>query len=389
MQPRAEYNVAVGYLRAFVRFLVFCLHSFVAYFPGPLPALPLVLRMSIPISDTQHFAGTRILIAFNEITAMSLMFFLSGMVMWPSLSRKGAKLFVRERVERLGLPFLVSGVLLAALAYYPAYLQATAGRGDPRGYFGAWMNASSWMPGPAWFLPVLFAYDAAAAVVFLAAPRWGWRLGAFIGDGAAKPLRVFVIVVAVSAAAYVPIAVLFGPYDWWRVGPFWVQKCRVLQYGVYFFLGAGVGAFGLNQGLAAKDGMLARRWPLWVIAMVVVFLVVANAELTTVKRHVDVTVLGGSLVAIGWVICCAASSFALLAVFARFAKRHAVLSNFADNSYGIYLVHYPLVTWTQFALLGLHISPILKAIIVLATAVSGGWAIVAALRRIPAVRRVV
>jgi surface polysaccharide O-acyltransferase-like enzyme len=163
----------------------------------------------------------------------------------------------------------------------------------------------------------------------------------------------------------------------------------VLQYGAYFFLGAAVGAFGLNKGLAAKDGMLAKRWPLWAIAMVVVFLIVATAELHAIKHQSGETMSSGSLVAIGWVISCATSSFALPAIFVRFARPNPVLTSFANNSYGIYLVHYPLVTWTQYALLSLHLSPILKAVIVLVTAVGVGWAIVAALRQIPAVRRVV
>lgn len=389
LAQRADYNVAVGYLRAFVRFLVFALHSLVAYYPGPAPAPPLVLRMSIPIWDAQRFAGTRILIAFNEITAMSLMFFLSGLFLWPSLAKKGPAAFLRERTERLGLPFLVSAGLVSGLAYYPAYLQATGGRGGLAGYFGDWMSFAHWMPGPAWFLLMLLIYDIVAAALFLAAPNWGRRLGSLAASGAEKPLRLFLIVVAVSALAYAPLAIVFGPYDWWRIGPAWFQKCRVLQYGAYFFLGAGVGAFGLNKGLVAKGGALARQWPVWTGAMVVVFLIVASAERKAVSANLDLTLLWGSLVALGWVVCCATSSFALLAVFVRFARRNPVLDAFANNSYGVYLIHYPFVTWTQYALLTWHASPILKGVIVLIVAVGAAWAAAAALRRIPAVRRIV
>ena len=389
LSRRADYNVAIGYLRAFVRCLVFALHSLIAYYPGPTPSPPLVLRMSIPISDGRHFAGTRILIGFNEITAMSLMFFLSGLFLWPSLSKKGARVFLRERTERLGWPFLVSGGLVAALAYYPSYLQATGGHGGLDGYFRDWMSFGRWMTGPAWFLLMLYGYDLIAAAAFVVAPRWGRRLGDIAAPSAMKPLRMFAIVAAVSALAYLPLALAFGPYDWWRIGPIWMQKARTIQYGAYFFLGAAVGAFGLNQGLVAKSGALARHWPWWTLAMLAVFLIVANAELRAIKLNVDDTLLWGGLVDVGWVVCCATSSFALIALFVRFARRNAVLDAFANNSYGIYLIHYPFVTWTQYALLTAPISPVLKGVTVLTVAIGAAWAAAAALRAIPAVRRIV
>jgi peptidoglycan/LPS O-acetylase OafA/YrhL len=386
---RAGYNVSIGYLRAFVRLLVFALHSSIAYYPGPFPFPPAVHRMSIPVTDPTHFAGSRILIAFNEITAMSLMFFLSGLFLWPSLSRKGAGVFLRERTQRLWLPFLGAGGLAAALAYYPAYLQSAGAHASVGDYFSNWMSFARWMTGPAWFLVILFIYDFVAAALFLAAPSWGRRLGRLAEASATRPLRFFALVIAVSLVAYVPLAVAFGPYDWWRIGPFWLQKCRSLQYGAYFFLGAAVGAFGLNAGLVAKGGELARRWKVWAFAMVAAFLIVANLERKTISTHVDQTLLWGTIVGVGWVICCATCSFALMAIFVRLARRNRVLDNFANNSYGMYLVHYPFVTWTQFALLNAHLPPALKALCVLVTAVGLAWITAALLRRIPAVARTI
>jgi peptidoglycan/LPS O-acetylase OafA/YrhL len=386
---RPHYNVAIGYLRAFVRLLVFALHSTIAYYPGPFPGPPPVRQMSIPVTDATHFAGSRILVAFNEITAMSLMFFLSGLFLWPSLSKKGAGAFLRERTQRLWLPFLASGGLVAALAYYPAYLQSAGSRASLGDYFTNWMSFAHWITGPAWFLLVLFAYDLAAIGLFVCAPDRGRRFGALAQTSATKPLRFFLVVVALSMAAYVPLAVAFGPYDWWHIGPFWLQKCRSLQYGAYFFLGAAVGASGLSVGLVSAGGALARNWKAWAAAMVATFLVVANMEQKTISSHVDETLLWGTVVGAGWVICCAVCSFALIAIFVTLARRNRVLDNFTNNSYGMYLVHYPFVTWTQFALLSVPLSPILKAVCVLAVAVCGAWATTAALRRIPAVARTI
>jgi peptidoglycan/LPS O-acetylase OafA/YrhL len=389
VMARSDYNVAVGYLRAFARFLVFALHSVMAYYKGRLPVTHDDLQFSAPVLDHARWAGARILVGFNEITLMSLMFFLSGLFLWPSLNRKGAGHYLRDRVARLAVPFLASGGLVAALAYYPTYLQASGPGAGVGGYIHDWLTLNHWITGPAWFLLILFVYDIAAALLYAIWPHWGERLGALAKGAKQRPLRFCLIVMACSAAAYLPLALVFGAYDWWHVGFFWVQSSRALHYAVYFFLGAGAGAYGLRAGLVAPDGALARRWRWWGLAGLASFLIVGNLLQYTVDKRLEATLAWGALADTGWVICCAILAFALMAVFVRFARRNRVLDSFAANSYGMYLVHYVFITWTQYALLGVTLAPPLKALCVLVVAVSASWVIVAQLRRIPIVARTI
>jgi peptidoglycan/LPS O-acetylase OafA/YrhL len=388
-KARADYNVAVGYLRAFARLLVFALHSVMAYYKGRLPVTHDDLQMSAPVIDHARWAGARILVGFNEITLMSLMFFLSGLFLWPSLTKKGAGLFLRERWARLAVPFLASGGLVAALAYYPTYLQANGPNAGVAGYIHTWLTLNHWITGPAWFLLVLFIYDIAAGTLYAVAPHWGERVAALAKDAAQRPLRFCLIVMACSAAAYLPLALVFGAYDWWHVGFFWVQTSRALHYAVYFFLGAGAGAYGLRSGLVAPDGQLARHWRWWGLAGLASFLIVGNLIQYTVDRRLEQTLAWGALADVGWVICCAILAFALMAIFVRFARRNRILDSFANNSYGMYLVHYVFITWTQYALLSSPLPPALKALCVFVVAVSASWLIIAQLRRIPIVGRTI
>jgi hypothetical protein len=55
----------------------------------------------------------------------------------------------------------------------------------------------------------------------------------------------------------------------------------------------------------------------------------------------------------------------------------------------MYLVHYPVVSWLQFALLRSTLPAAVKAAVVFAGAALVSWAATAALRRIPAVGRVI
>jgi surface polysaccharide O-acyltransferase-like enzyme len=89
-------------------------------------------------------------------------------------------------------------------------------------------------------------------------------------------------------------------------------------------------------------------------------------------------------------MCCGAISFAMLAVFRRFANaRTPMLTSLSRNAYGIYLLHYGFVMWLQYALLSAAVPAAAKAAIVLSVALAASWAATAALRRMPAVARVI
>ena len=170
------HDVGLGYLRAATTVAVIAYHALIAYYPGPFPFSPHVMRMAFPVRDAVHFAGAKTLVAFFDSYFMSLMFLISGAFLWPSLTRKGAGAFVRGRALRLGLPFLFSVGMVGALAYYPAYLLAHPD-GTVAGYFADWQRPGQWLGGPAWFIAVLLAFDVAAAALYLAWPRWGPTLG--------------------------------------------------------------------------------------------------------------------------------------------------------------------------------------------------------------------
>jgi hypothetical protein len=90
-----------------------------------------------------------------------------------------------------------------------------------------------------------------------------------------------------------------------------------------------------------------------------------------------------------YVLCCCTISFTFIGLFRRFAnKRQPVLDSLHANSYDIYLIHIPFVIWLQFALLAVAAGPLAKGIIVIVGAVTLRWAIVAALRRVPAIARI-
>jgi hypothetical protein len=188
------------------------------------------------------------------------------------------------------------------------------------------------------------------------------------------------------------MAKAFDPMSWTHVGPFYVQTSRALHYAVWFFAGIGVGAAGVDRGLLAPDGALARRWWLWLGVSGASF----AAETLVVGAIFAAFMRGempsGELVVLanlGFVVTCAASCMAFLALFVRFAqKKNAVGDSLSKNAYGIYLLHYAAVSWLAFGLLGAELPGAVKGPLVLAGAVAVSWVVTAGLRRVPGASRV-
>jgi len=389
----SSYNLAIGYLRAFVTVLVLAHHAVLAYHPfAPPAAASLLIQprwwLAFPVVDSQRWSGFALFVGFNDVFFMSLMFFLSGLFVWKSLARKGSAGFLRDRVLRLGLPFVVASALIAPLAYYPTYLLAGSSTGLA-GFWHEWRSLGNWPAGPAWFLWVLLVFDGIAAAVRVAAPDWGEALGRALAGVARRPAVLFALLVASSALAYVPLALVYGPLDWFSFGPFFFQVSRPLHYLVYFLIGAGIGTCDFDRGLLAPEGKLARRWILWCVAAVVAFGVATAIAIASFSAKSSPQ-MWGSIGGISFAFSCAASSFAFLALFVRFAKtRNRVLDSLRDNAYGVYLIHYALVSWLQYALLKTALPAIAKGSAVFLGTLVLSWSATAALRRIPAVARVI
>ncbi|HKF30671.1 MAG TPA: acyltransferase [Candidatus Binataceae bacterium] len=389
------YNAAIGYLRGFLVILVLAHHSAVAYFWGvptsraPLLKVPMFWR-AFPIVDPHaHSALLTLFISFNDTFFMSLMFFVSGLFVWPSLVRKGNTPFLRNRFKRLGIPFLFAAAIVAPLAYYPSYLMA-GGRGVA-GYVHDWLSFGDWPTGPAWFIWLLLAFDLAAGAIFVFAPGFGDALSELVENGREHPVRLFAMFVVASMAAYVPMVAVFGPLAWVSIGPFQFQTARLFHYAVYFLAGIGVGAYGIDRGLLAPDGKLARHWGRWTLAMLVIFVASIAFSLMAISQRSPLSpgtanVMGGFVFA----LTCGAISFAVLALFVRLITRsNPIFDSLSDNEYGMYLIHYMFVSWLQMALLAIALGPITKTIAVFSGVLLLSWGTSAGRRRASAIRRIV
>ena len=98
-----------------------------------------------------------------------------------------------------------------------------------------------------------------AAALSIKFPHWGAGLGRALSRAYRTPVALFGTVVAISALAYIPMALVFSPISWTTFGPFTFQTSRLFHYAAYFLIAVGLGAFGLDRELFAHDGKLAKH----------------------------------------------------------------------------------------------------------------------------------
>ncbi len=373
--------VALDQLRGYVVVLVVLHHSVLAYCTfGHVNRLHYELSTA-PIVDGQHWRALDVVVLLNDGFFMPLLFLLSGLFVRDALVRKGAKAFLSGRLLRLGLPFAVAELTLVPLAYYPSFLQA-GGVGGFAEFWATTITTGPWPSGPPWFIGVLLIFDTVAALMTGLMRKPG-RL-------CLSPGRCLAVLLAGSALVYLPMLLLVGPWRWFSFGPLAIQGSRVGLYAAYFAAGVALGATGMH-GIIRFGEALARQWKEWGLLVIltgaafVVFGALRAVFLSNLPRW---SVLG--LYGIVLVTYCGVACSGLAALFLRFGGRERrPWNSLALNSFAIYLMHYPIVTWVQYGLLSVPGSAAVKALTTFAASLAASWAGAALLRRIPGVGRVV
>src|SRR6266481_2952828 len=342
-------------------------------------------------TDPKYFFGFDMIVLATDSFFMAMFFFLSGLFAWSGIARKGPLNYLADRLLRLGLPFVICAFTVIPLAYYAISL-----RHHPEiGFSDYWWNMVTkgpWPSGPIWFLWVLFSFDMVACLLYTLSPNLLDPINRLSLHGRRRPAVFFAVMLAVTAAFYIPGRIYFGAGSWFEFGPFSVQHGRVMLYATYFFFGAGIGVQLLDRGLLAADGRMTKvSWDWMMLALVPYCLLWV---LIYIKREI----LGNPVVLPDWyegiyalcfTIFSVAIMFLILAYFLRFKQSGwSMLDPMQADAYGMFLVHYPIVLWLQYWLFDYDLPAIVKAAIAFVLTVALSWALTRALRQIPGATRV-
>jgi fucose 4-O-acetylase-like acetyltransferase len=377
--PKAKTrNLSLDRARTFLTLVVILHHAVIPYtFYGH--------------TDPKEFFGFDMIVLATDSFFMAMFFFLSGLFAWPGIARKGAVNYLTDRLLRIGLPFVICAFTVIPLAYYAISLRQNP-EIDFSQFWWTTITKGPWPSGPIWFLWVLLTFDVVACILYRLSPHmldWINRLSL---RGRRRPAEFFAVMLAITAAFYIPGRMYYGSASWFEFGPFSVQHGRVMLYATYFFFGAGVGLANLDRGVLAPDGRMAKvSWDWMILAIVPYYLmwVLIGIKRENLGNPSPLPDWYEAAYAFCFAVFSVAILFLILAYFLRFAQGgKSSLDLMQSDAYGMFLVHYPIALWLQYWLFDFNMPATVKAPIGFVLTVLLSWALTRALRQIPGAKRV-
>jgi peptidoglycan/LPS O-acetylase OafA/YrhL len=381
----AERIVPLDRARTFITLLVVLHHSVINY-------------TYFGNGDRMRWLGFDLVVLFNDSFFMACMFFISGLFVRDSLARRGPANFLANRAWRLGVPFLISICVVMPIAYYPTFLRYHPLGTTDFNFFHFWwrtLTIGPWPSGSAWFLWVLLALGAIAALLWAATPPVIEALGQLICAPRDRPRTAFVAFLIFSVIIYLPMRLIFGDSSWLEPGhyPLVIQTSRILLYAGYFFTGVGVGAVSLRTGMLAENGELAKRWTVWLafaFAFYGAILLLVYAHHNWLPNFNSPPLWWHTAYGLAFAMFSAAMTFTLPAVFLRFAQSSLwLLDAMQPSAYGIYLLHFIFLIWLQYIVYDPAFPASVKFAIVFTGTLSMSWALTVLLRNIPVLARTI
>ncbi|HWR43372.1 acyltransferase family protein [Sporomusa sp.] len=327
-------------LRSFIVLLVVVFHASMAYMPYA-PWWWYVL-------DSQRNAFFNWFVLVNDVFIMPIMFFIAGYFAVKSLAKRGTAHFIRDKITRLIIPWIIGIIFLAPAITYFIYVTRSQ---TPPEYLYYWFNlffGKSYQQAHYWFLGVLALF--CLILAFIHSRNWI----KVTPVKAVKPSSAFFVVfVLAGSAGFFAVNTVVGDYDWLNLKYILViQPTRVVLYTLYFALGVYACR---RQWFIAGYSPRPLRWS--VSAIVTGGLFVGGK--IGFATHTGFLVLAVN--AFLHTLFCLCTVLALLGVFQRWVNSRSYLwRRLAANSYAVYYVHQFAVLSLNYALLSFQAGPFVK-----------------------------
>lgn len=360
----------LDHLRAVVVVLVIVLHASMTYM-----AFPPEWWYVIEPKNSRVFT---LLVLGLDVPSMQILFFIAGFFAYPSIQRHGPARFLRQKLVRLGLPWLVGVVFLAP----PMAYLITLTRGIAKPYLEFWLT-DFWGPyfqqSVYWFLGILLALFALLTAFVNSEARWQ-----FLERQPTRPTWVLFVRFWAATTLWFLVCSMVAPADTWinSLKLLTFQPARLGLYLGYF----GLGLYADRAGWLRENGYqpTPSRWLLFALASGSAYL----ALRFTWPGGDDLS--GLLLQAALFNGFCLSGLMAGLALFQRFFDRPSRFSSsLARNAFAIYYVH-PLILYpAAYGALSVNISIYLEATLLILFTTFVAWAVAArVLTRWPLLREI-
>jgi peptidoglycan/LPS O-acetylase OafA/YrhL len=323
----------------------------------------------------------------NAAFFMGLLFLISGYFVPGAFDRKGAGVFLKDRLLRLGIPLLFIGLLtFGPLTYFMEYTeqggQLSFVQYFIREYIGKWQVEIAHM----WFVAHLLMYALGYSL---------WRLLVKRRIRASKsnlsvPTHHSILAYTLALAAVTGVVRFWYPIDRWEDLLFVIpaEIAHLPQYLSLFIIGIVAYRRDWLRRLPKKTGV---TW-LWIGLMAAA---AAYAYSLVGRRFLPSITAGGgptwrTLVYSIWeAFICVGLCVGLLVLFREKSNKSGkLLSTLSDSSYTVYIIHLFVVVGLQYGLVGSPLPPFIKFTLVTLVGVPLCFALSYLIKKLPFTRNI-
>ena len=296
----------------------------------------------------------------NQAFFMGLFFMIAGYFTPGSYERKGARLFLKERLYRLGIPLLFFLMIIAPLLRYVLAINVSHYEGSLLQFLTQYFESRyiqnfNLDAGPLWFVEALLIF----AFVYALFMQWINHRGSDTHHGPPKvPSNILITVFAIFLGIISFIVRMWFPVGW-NFGPLNFQIAFFSQYVVLFILG--LVAYYQNWFTAISDST-GKFWGK--IALIHIILLPVIMFLGGVE---DLTpFLGGAhwqalIYAIWEQTFCIAMIITLLVLFRkRFNYQSPLAKKMSASAYTVFIIHAPVAVLVALTFRNISLHPLIK-----------------------------
>jgi len=332
---REERLHALDNLRAVAMLLGIVLHAALSFMTLPIPWIT---------RDVSRSFGFDLMVGLIHGFRMQLFFFLAGFFGHLLWQRLGAKAFLRQRWQRIGVPFLIGMVTLTpTIIVIWGWAELRADPSPPRRQYGE-LTFFSIPTGHLWFLEMLLILYASAAVTAWAGAKAGLgsllpRLDTAFDWFLTRSWKPLLLVPPTILCLWSGPMLGEADHTGLRLLP---AGRAIAYYGLFFLVG-----WWMHRRRHQLSAL--RSWIWGYFALALLGYLALGASFMSPVKPADPSYWKVQLVGLtGAALYAWAMTFAATGWFLRFAGQHRPWIRYlADASYWCYLMHLPLVLWLQ------------------------------------------
>jgi glucan biosynthesis protein C len=358
--------------------------------------------------DYERTAVFDALYLFDQSMIMPLLFFGVGLFAHRSLQQQGWGMYLKRRLIKLGVPFLVGVPFVVPLLSYPRYVEYQDPGTTLWTYWTDIFFSEQLQAGPFWVMTAVAFYTLLLffVIYFLTPLRTG--MVAAMTRAQRQPLLIFGLLGGVAALIYGLSDLKWGAPWWIGFGKlFYLQGSRFIMNFVFLLLGDAVMTSGLLNSQAFHRW--TSLWGRWLGLTIVLGAAYVGFSLsyfqTAYSEDIRRALMDNQpwsfmkelLQAGAWHVIVRTTFLGLLGVtqvvtvvlmMAHFLNRpHPFWTSIGLHAYGIFIFHETLTVWLQFALVDVPASPFFKMPIVFVGSFFPAWWISVRLGKVPLIHR--